>query len=129
MPAPKLTRDILLAALAGFQLDKQRIDSQIAEVQAMLDGTSATVAAPARTKTRGKRSAAVRRRMAEAQKARWAKIKGQSEAAPLDPVKAKRGRPQKAAVKKAAGKRSAVKKTARAKAARKTPAAAAPAAA
>ena len=38
MTTPKLTRDILLAALAGFQLDKQRIDAQIAEVQALLNG-------------------------------------------------------------------------------------------
>ena len=42
MAKPTLTRDILLAALAGFQLDKQRIDAQIAEVQAMLDGGGRT---------------------------------------------------------------------------------------
>jgi hypothetical protein len=40
MPTPTLTRDILLAALAGFQLDKQRIDTQIAETRAMLGSSS-----------------------------------------------------------------------------------------
>jgi hypothetical protein len=98
MPTPTFTRDILLAALAGFQLDKQHIDSQIAEVQAMLDGSNGTpaksetasVATPGKTK--GKRSAAVRRRMAVAQKARWAKIKGEAAPEPvvLEPARAKR---------------------------------------
>jgi hypothetical protein len=150
MPKPTFTRDILLAALAGFQLDKQRIDSQIAEVQAMLDGSSGT---PAKSetvfvetpvKTRGKRSAAVRRRMAEAQKARWAKIKGDATLESVSPPLAtpeaakakrhiseegrkriiaatkKRWRLQKAAAKaaqaeKAAPKKAVVKKVAQAK--------------
>jgi hypothetical protein len=42
MPKPVISRDILLAALAGFQLDKRRIDAQIAEVQTMLDGGGPT---------------------------------------------------------------------------------------
>jgi len=93
MPAFTLSRDILLAALASFQLDKQRIDGQIAEVQALLNG-SATPApsvsdATPKPKTR-KRSAAVRKRMAEAQKARWAKLKGESEPAAPEAPKAKR---------------------------------------
>jgi len=83
MPTPILTRNILLAALTGFHLDKQRIDAKIAEVQAMLDGgTSATTPPFSEEKpTEGnhKRSAAVRQRMAEAQRARWAAIKGTSE--------------------------------------------------
>jgi hypothetical protein len=88
MPTHKITRDILLAALAGFQLDKQRIDVQIAEVQAML-GVPAPEETP--TKKQGKRSAAVRKRMAEAQKARWAKIKGEPPAPVVpEPPKAKR---------------------------------------
>ena len=130
MPTPKLTRDILLAALAGFQLDKQRIDAQIAEVQAMLGAPEETP-----TKKKGKRSAAARKRMAEAQKARWAKIKGEP-AAPATP-KAPKARRQiseegmkriiaatkkrwkrqkaKAAVKKGTPTRAALKKTASAK--------------
>lgn len=46
MPTPTLSREILLAALAGFQLDKQRIDTQIAEVQALLDGGGSAAASP-----------------------------------------------------------------------------------
>jgi hypothetical protein len=147
MPTPTFTRDILLAALAGFQLDKQRIDTQIAEVQAMLDGSGtparkATVSVETPGKTRGKRSAAVRRRLAEAQKARWAKIKGVATLESVSPSPAtpeaakakrqiseegmkriiaatkKRWKLQKAAAKaeKAAPKKAAAKKAAKAKA-------------
>ena len=145
-----MTRDFLMAALDGFQLQKQRIDSQIAEVQAMLDGSPApaspalSVSAEGPDKRRHKRSAAVRKRMAEAQRARWAKIKGESASVSPEPPKAKRQiseegrkniiaaskkrwRLQKAkaaaksapAKKSAAPNRSAVKKAAPAKAARK----------
>ena len=83
MPNSTISQDILRAALNGLQLDKQRIDGQIAEVQAMLDGGSRKTTAPVSEETprkgRGKRSAAVRRRMAEAQRLRWMKIKGESE--------------------------------------------------
>jgi hypothetical protein len=93
MPAFTLSRDILLAALASFQLDKQRIDGQIAEVQALLNGSLKAEREPsvsdARPKTR-KRSLAVRKRMAEAQRARWAKIKGESEPPAPEAPKAKR---------------------------------------
>lgn len=94
------TRDVLLAALAGFQLDKQRIDSQIAEVQAMLDGGGSPVTGPSaaeETPEKGRRkkfSAASRRRMAEAQKARWAKIKSESE--PPSPAAPEASAPSKA---------------------------------
>jgi len=45
----------------------------------MLNGEQQAAAEEAPAKgTRRKRSAAVRKRMAEAQKARWAKIKGES---------------------------------------------------
>jgi hypothetical protein len=85
---PTISQDILQAALHGLQLEKQRIDSSIAEVQSMLNGgsrkttlegtaLSASEEAP-RNGTR-KRSAAVRKRIAEAQRARWAAIKGTSE--------------------------------------------------
>lgn len=88
MPNATISKDILLAALTGLQLNKERIDSQIAEVQAMLNGGSREVTSPTTVSSVGdekpktgtrKRSAAVRKRMAEAQKARWAKINGTSE--------------------------------------------------
>jgi hypothetical protein len=102
-----LTKDILRAALAGFQLDKQRIDAQIAEVQAMLDGggkqdTGLSVHDEAPKKGRRKKfSASSRRRMALAQKARWAAIKGTSEPSspatpePVTPESAKTKRKQR----------------------------------
>ena len=155
MPSTALTKDILLAALAAFQLDKQRIDAQIAEVEAMLGSGGSPLATPATAPSvpeespkKGKRkkfSAVSRRRMAEAQKARWAKIKGESEPLlPVTPVAVKvkrqisaeglkrisaaskkRWRLQKAAAKlakKVSPKKAAVKKTAPAKktAAKKT---------
>jgi len=87
-----LDRDILIAAIAGYRLEQQRIEEKIATVQAMLDGNApakpaATPDAP--TGKRKKRSAAVRRRMAEAQKARWAKLKGETEPV-VEAPKAKR---------------------------------------
>jgi CHASE3 domain sensor protein len=84
---PKLTNEIITAAIAGYESQKARIDQQIAELRAMLKG------GPAKTTTleitspkRRKFSAAARRRMAEAQRARWAKIKGESKS--LAPAKA-----------------------------------------
>ena len=144
MPTPRFSRDILLAALAGFQLDKQRIDAQIAEVQAMLDGGGSPATDPSaaegtpKKKTR-KRSAAVRKRMAEAQKTRWAKIKGKSEPATPSTVEVpeakrriseegmkriiaaskKRWRLQRASAKSVPAKKVAPKKTAVKKAAAK----------
>ena len=148
MPTPTFKREILQAALAGFQQDKQRIDAQIAEVQAMLGGSSSQETdrsvSDGAPKKRGKRSAAARRHMAEAQKARWAKIKGEVEPpspATVEPAKVKRkisaaGRKamsdatkkrwalkkaaaKSAPVKKSATKKAAVKKASPAKAAKK----------
>jgi hypothetical protein len=75
MPQPKLTNEILIAALEGYEAQKTRIDAQIAEIRSMLGG--------GRTDTTPKRkvSASARRRMARAQKLRWKKIKQGSEAA------------------------------------------------
>jgi hypothetical protein len=88
MPISKLNRHIVEAAIVGFEHQKTLIDNQIAELRAMLNGIPAETAAtaePAKPQRR-KRSLAVRRRMALAQKERWAKIKG--EAAPQAPAPA-----------------------------------------
>jgi len=72
----KLTDDILAAALEGFAIQKDRIDAKIAEIKNLLNGshtapdTTTEVARP-----RKKRSAAVRRKMALAQRARYAKLR------------------------------------------------------
>ena len=94
MPTPKLTNAILSAAILGFEEQKRHIDAQISELRAMLSGGPASTAATSEAVPRKpKVSAAARRRMALGQKARWAKIKGESErsvrGAP-DPSKPKR---------------------------------------
>ena len=38
MPTPKLTNEIITAAIEGFESQRRRIDDQIAELRAMLDG-------------------------------------------------------------------------------------------
>ena len=83
----KLNPQILTAAILGFEEQKRHIDVQIAELRAMLDGgpTKPTPAATPEPLTRKRKiSAAARRRMALGQKARWAKLKGESE--PLAPA-------------------------------------------
>jgi hypothetical protein len=135
---PRLTNEIITAAVLGFEQQKTHIDAKIAELRALLPGgpaeTAATLEAP--TRKRKKFSAASRRKMAVAQKARWAKIKGESEpSAPATPkvtkpkrrfskegmariiaATKKRWRLQKAAAKapakKAVTKKTAVKKAA-----------------
>jgi len=141
MPVSKLNRTVIEAAIVGFEQQKIQIDSQIAELRQMLNGSSAGTAAtpePATKPKRRKRSLAVRRRMALAQKERWAKIKGESE--PPAPAPAKAPKPKRkfsaagraaiiAANKKMwarrrAAAKAATKKTARKKAAVKRAAAA-----
>jgi hypothetical protein len=87
MPTQKLMPEIIAAAVEGYEAQKIRIDGKIAELRAMLPGGSpegaATSEVPA---TKRKVSAAARRRMAIAQKKRWAAIKGGAE--PTAPGKA-----------------------------------------
>src|ERR1017187_7092350 len=90
----KLTPEIITAAILGFEEQKRHIDTQIAGLRAVLTGgptePSATPEPPQRKRKRF--SAASRRKMAMAQKARWAKIRGESEpSAPAKAPKAKRG--------------------------------------
>jgi hypothetical protein len=73
----KLSPEIIAAALAGFEAQKQQIDSKIAELRDMLDHRDGAAEAPKRKR---KISAVSRRRMALAQKKRWAAIKGQFQA-------------------------------------------------
>jgi hypothetical protein len=93
MPTPKLTAEIITAAIQGFEFQKTSIDGKIAELRAMLPGgPGPTAATPeARTHKRKKFSAAARRHMKEAQQRRWAKIRGESEPpAPKEAPKPKR---------------------------------------
>ena len=127
MPISKLTPEIITAAIAGFEQQKVRIDSQIAELRAMLPGASAeTVASEGRTRRRRGLSAAARKRIADAQKARWAKLRGGSGTTAAPAPKAKRklsaaararlaANLKKARAAKAAKAKEAAKKAARAR--------------
>src|SRR5437899_1693775 len=80
MPPLKLTDDILSAAMIGFEVQKFAIERKIAEIRLVLVGGKAEAAMPSEIrKPRKKRSAAARRKMALAKKARWAKIKQSAE--------------------------------------------------
>jgi hypothetical protein len=117
MPTHKLTPEIISAAIIGFEQQKVRIDAQIAELRAILDGghtePAATLAVPKRK--RRKMSAAARKRMGEAQRKRWAESRGQA-GAPSEIVTAKPKRKLsaagKAAIVAALKKRWAAKKAA-----------------
>ena len=95
MPTHKLTPEIITAAIEGFESQKRHIDTQIAELRSILSGgpaeSAATPEAPAKKR---KISADARRTMALGQKARWAKVRGESEpSAPVatpEPPKKKR---------------------------------------
>ncbi len=92
MPTPKLTTEIITAAIEGFASQKRRIDDQITELRLLLpDGSSKIDATPkSPTGRRKKFSAAARKRMKEAQQRRWAKVRGESQAAKAEPAKPKR---------------------------------------
>ncbi len=89
------TPEIINAAIAGFEQQKSQIDQQIAELRGLLSNGSRPVATTpeAAAPKRKKFSAAARRKMAMAQKARSAKIRGESEPAVAtspEPTKPKR---------------------------------------
>ena len=120
----RLTPDIVAAAIFGLEHKKHELEIQINELRQMLGGHpkgAASTDTDAPTRKRKKFSAAARRKMAAAQKARWAAIKGESESASkIAPKPAKRKRKMSAAGRKAISiatkKRWALKKAQAAKA-------------
>ena len=77
MARAKTVEDLttLQMALVGYQIERQKIDDKIRELQALLKGTSATPPAAVAKKAPGTRrnlSAAARSRIAAAQRKRWA---------------------------------------------------------
>jgi hypothetical protein len=75
----KLNNDILTAAIEGFEVQKKRLDAQIAKLrQLMTRGSTGPAATPEPAHKRRKISATGRKRMAEAQRKRWAAAKRQS---------------------------------------------------
>jgi len=79
---PKLTPEIITAAIEGFEAQKTRIDGKIAELRALLSAVPTETASKPEpvTHKRKKFSAAARKHMKEAQQLRWANIRGESEA-------------------------------------------------
>ena len=76
---PTLSKQIIEAAIAGFEGQKVQIDAQIAELRAMLNGGSATrVTEPKPATAKRKMSPATLRRMREGQQRRWTRAKGES---------------------------------------------------
>ena len=88
----KLAEDIINAAIDGFKAQKSRLDEQIAELRTMLNGGSPQGAALSEPAPLGCRrmSAGARRRIAAAQRARWAKLRGESGPRPAKVAKPKR---------------------------------------
>jgi len=112
----KLSREIINAAIQGFEVQKQRVDAQIAELCAMLNGGQLQPAAEPQTGKRHKMSAAGRKAIAETQRRRWATV--QAESAPAKQVKTPERRLSAAgrkAIVDALKKRWAAKKAAEAK--------------
>ncbi|MGO9262193.1 MAG: hypothetical protein ACLQU1_38715 [Bryobacteraceae bacterium] len=96
----KLTHEIITAAIEGYEAEKIRIDHQIGELRAILSGPAESPE-PSNRK-RKKFSAATRRRMRQAQRQRWAKVRGESEPhVPATPEPSKPKRKLSAAGRKA----------------------------
>ncbi len=82
MPTPRLTPELIAAAIEGYESQKARIDASIRELRAMLPGNhpDGTPAAMVPIRKRRALSASARKRIAEAQRKRWAASR--KEAAP-----------------------------------------------
>ena len=92
MPTHKLTPEVISAAIVGFEQQKLRLDTQIAELRAMLPGGRTEPTAtpePAKGKRR-RMSVAARKRIGDAQRKRWAASKGESASASEARTKPKR---------------------------------------
>ena len=74
----KDTTEILNAAIEGFEEEKKRLTAQIAELRQLLNPVSTNGATPGPTPTKRIMSAAVRRRIAAAQRKRWAAVRKES---------------------------------------------------
>jgi hypothetical protein len=75
-----VNEEVINAAIEGFEARKTHLNQQISELRGMLEGGSAQTGAAAEPapRKRGRMSAAARRRIAMAQKARWARVRGVS---------------------------------------------------
>jgi len=92
MPTQKMTSEIINAAIAGFEGQKKRIDAQIADLRQALTGNGAHGAAASEPVHRKRKmDAAARKRIADAQRKRWAAMReGSGQPATSHAVKPKR---------------------------------------
>ena len=109
MPTPRLTNEIINAAILGFEGQKNRIDAQIAELRAMVPSSNGSKPETRVHKKRGM-SAAGRAAVAEAQRKRWAATKEQSVGEPAKKAKRKLSPEGRAAIIAATKRRWAVVK-------------------
>src|SRR5689334_4946630 len=93
----QINRAIIEAAIVGFERQKEQIDETIAELRAQLGGTSVKAGRKAKvagspTQAKRQMSAAARKRIAAAQKKRWAAFHAgqKTEAAPAKKAAPKR---------------------------------------
>jgi hypothetical protein len=115
MAIPRLTNEIIDAAILGFEEQKRRLDVQIAELRTLRTVSSQT--APGSGRPRRKMSAAGRKAIAEAQRKRWATLKGRVTQKVTKRAKRKLSPAGRAAIVAALKKRWAAKKAAAKKAA------------
>jgi hypothetical protein len=104
----QLTQPIIEAAIKGYLAQKAEIDSQIAELRSMLPGgiRMSPAATPSETgRPRKKFSAATRRKMAAAQRARYSKLRQGSEPTEAATTKHKMSAAGRKAIAAAAKKR------------------------
>ena len=73
-----LNPQIIAAAIEGFENQKKRLDAQIRELRTMLNGGRTESVAEPPNRKRRKTSAARPKRIAEAQRQRWAATKRRS---------------------------------------------------
>ena len=97
---PTLTKEIISAAILGFEEQRRNLNVQIAELRAMLShGSESSTASPKPTgRKKHRMSAAGRKAIAEAQRKRWAAAK----AATTAPKAAKKPRRKLSAAGRAA---------------------------
>jgi hypothetical protein len=86
MPRGKNLEDLttLQMALVGYQIEKQKIEEKIRFIQAQLKGKRISMPSSSETKPSGAKrilSPAARKRIAAAQKKRWAEFRKRSAAA------------------------------------------------
>jgi len=111
MAQPKLTNEIVAAAIEGFEAQKRRIDAQIAELRALgTDPEGEPSSGVPRKKTRRKISAAGRAAIAEAQRKRWAAKKAAPPSTPGPKKKHRLSAAGRKAIAEAQKKRWAAKK-------------------